>query len=186
MHNNLKWSLTAEEKDRMISALTAELTTLRTKAGISQEELSELIGVSRQTYGALERGVRRMSWTTFLSLVLFYDCNKRTHLMLRSIEAIPQVMMKKFNGGSDVMDVNMDVFLGDGTDTILKNLDEQAIRSIRTMIMVEYARCTSTPGEVVVKSFDGINFVTRKTVENVEATKALRSIRERKSGHGKS
>lgn len=64
MQTNSKWSLTANEKDRLIVALTPELATLRTKAEISQEELAELIGVSRQTYGALERGARKMSWNT--------------------------------------------------------------------------------------------------------------------------
>ena len=56
METNSRWVLHPEEKDRLITALTPELATLRTKADISQEELAELIGVSRQTYGALERG----------------------------------------------------------------------------------------------------------------------------------
>lgn len=45
-----KWLLTDEEKDSFIAALTPNLTVLRTKAEISQEELANLIGVSRQTY----------------------------------------------------------------------------------------------------------------------------------------
>lgn len=142
----------------MIEALTPELAALRIKAEISQEDLAELIGVSRQTYGALERGVRKMSWTTFLSLVLFYNFNQKTHQMLQSVNAIPQEMMKKFNAGIETRELNMETFLGEGADAIIESLDEQARRSIRTMILIEYARCTSTPGDVVVKSFDGMNF----------------------------
>ncbi len=179
MQADSKWLLTAKEKEELISALTPELSMLRTKAEISQEELSELIGISRQTYGALERGARRMSWATFLSLILFYDCNQKTHKLLRSINAIPQEMMKKFNGGRESEEVDLGIFLGEGADTIVKSLDEQAKRSIKTMILVEYARCTSTPGEVVIKSFDGVNVSTRETIANVEAIRALKAIKER-------
>ena len=62
--NQGKWTLTSAEKEKYISALTPELVVLRTKAEISQEELAELIGISRQTYGAIERKVRQMSWST--------------------------------------------------------------------------------------------------------------------------
>lgn len=67
------WSISKEEKEKLITTLTPELVVLRAKAGISQEELSDLIGVSRQTYSAIERGAKQMSWSTFLSLILFYD-----------------------------------------------------------------------------------------------------------------
>lgn len=82
-------------KGELITTLTPELVVLRAKAGVSQEELSDLIGVSRQTYSAIERGAKQMSWSTFLSLVLFYDCNQKTHEVLRSIKAIPQEVMSK-------------------------------------------------------------------------------------------
>ena len=62
MQTNSNWSLSTEEKNRLIAALSPELATLRTKAEISQEELAELIGISRQTYGTIERGTREMSW----------------------------------------------------------------------------------------------------------------------------
>lgn len=70
-----KWLLTDEEKDNFIATLTPNLTILRTKAEISQEELANLIGISRQTYSAMERKVRKMAWSTYLALVLFYDHN---------------------------------------------------------------------------------------------------------------
>lgn len=183
MENVSSWSLTAEEKKQLISALTPELSVLRTKAEISQEELSEMIGVSRQTYGSIERGDKVMSWSTFLSLVLFYDCNEKTHQMLRQIKAIPQVMLKKFNADAGPKDISLGLFLGEGADFVLNALDDQAIRSIRTMIMVEYSRCTSTPGDVVVKSFDGINFAPPRSDDDIAAEQALKAIRERNKEH---
>lgn len=176
------WSISKEEKERLVAALTPELAVLRAKAGVSQEELSDLIGVSRQTYSAIERGAKRTSWSTFLSLILFYDCNQKTHQILRSIKAVPQEVMLIFNAGNTAEDVNLDLFLGDGANAIIEKLDEQAMRSIRTMIMVEYARCTSTPGEVIVKSFDGVNFNVPVTL-NAKTETAYRAIKEIKQGH---
>lgn len=93
-------------------------------------------------------------------------------------------MIKRFNPGSEENELNLETILGESADAILGCLDEQAKQSIRTMILVEYARCTSTPGDVIVKSFDGLRFDTGRTVSAVEAEKALRSIREQKTKHG--
>lgn len=181
MMQNSKWKLTDEEKQMLIAAITPELIPLRSKAGISQGELANLIGVSRQTYGAIERGDREMTWNTYLSLVLFYDYNQKTHQMLRAIGAFPREIVARFNDGeSEVIDLGL--MLGDGMKNIIGRLDEQALRSIRTMILIEYARCTNTPGDVIIKSFDGVGFsgLPNKT-EDVKAAKALRAIKERAS-----
>lgn len=74
MNSTNKWFLTDEEKDKFIATLTPNLTILRTSAEISQEELANLIGVSRQTYSAIERKVRKMAWTTYLSLETMNQC----------------------------------------------------------------------------------------------------------------
>ena len=55
-----KWLLTDAEKDRFIATLTPNLPILRAQADISQEELANLIGISRQTYSAIERNVRKI------------------------------------------------------------------------------------------------------------------------------
>lgn len=180
MESVSKWLLTDAEKDTFIAALTPNLVLLRTRAGISQEELAGLIGVSRQTYSAMERKVRKMSWNTYLSLVLFYDYNQKTHQMIRSLAIFPQELVKRFNDGDDMLTVEISSFLGEGANNIIERLDEQALRSIRTMIMVEYARCTELPGDAVVKSFDGVDFNQSIMTENdIAAQKAIKAIKER-------
>ena len=42
------------EQDISIVLLVEELPTLRAKIGLSQSEVGEIIGVSRQTYSAIE------------------------------------------------------------------------------------------------------------------------------------
>lgn len=139
-----KWLLTDEEKDNFIAMLTPNLTVLRAKAEISQEELANLIGVSRQTYSAMERKVRKMAWSTYLSLVLFYDHNRKTHKMIRQLSIFPQDLFMRFNDGVDFSDYELSSFLGDKSEEIVENLDEQAKGAISAMVMMEYARCKSS------------------------------------------
>lgn len=56
--------------------------------GISQEEMSAKIGMSRQTYNAIEKGKKEMSWMTFLALVAVFQNNDETLRMLRMIDGI--------------------------------------------------------------------------------------------------
>lgn len=152
MDNESKWLLTDEEKDSFIATLTPNLTVLRTKAEISQEELVNLIGVSRQTYSAIERKVRRMAWSTYLSLVFFYDHNQKTHKMIRQLSIFPQKLVIRFNDGVDYSDFEISSFLGNKSEEILERLDDQAKGAIRAMVMMEYARCASVTNDEVIKS----------------------------------
>ena len=72
------------EKEELILALTEILPLLRAAIGISQGEIAEYIGVSRQTYCAFAIGKRQMSWNTFLSLFLFFISNAETNNLLKT------------------------------------------------------------------------------------------------------
>ncbi len=71
-------------KSELIAELKNMLPILRASISISQGELAEYIGVSRQTYCALEQGKREISWNTFLSLFLFFISNEETHNLLKA------------------------------------------------------------------------------------------------------
>ena len=152
MENKSKWLLTDEEKDNFIATLTPNLTVLRIKAEISQEELANLIGVSRQTYSAIERKIRKMAWSTYLSLVLFYDHNQKTHKMIRQLAIFPQELITRFNDGVDYSDFELSSLLGKKSQEIMETLDEQAKGAIRAMVMMEYARCKTIPGDEVIRT----------------------------------
>ena len=77
------------DKDRLISILTEELPVLHARLSISQDELSNIIGISRQTYSAIETNKRKMSWNTFLSLLLVFGYNEKTSTMLETSGAFP-------------------------------------------------------------------------------------------------
>lgn len=169
--------ISEEEKKRCIAALTADLSLLRLKAGISQDELAGLIGVSRQTYGVVERREREMSWNVFLSLIFIFSAIPATGDYIRSSDAYPRKFTENLSGQPSVADKVVEEISYTYGD-ILGKLDDQALHAIRTMIMIEYARCTNQSGEAVVKSFDGSDFF--RTQPNPDVNRALRNIRGRR------
>jgi len=87
-------------KDELIMTLTAELPVLRARSGVSQEVLASAIGVSRQTYCAIETRTKRMSWTIFMALIAVLDLNEATSVMLDQIpdfiQSVRELIEKKY------------------------------------------------------------------------------------------
>lgn len=64
-----------DEQRRMIETFKIALPKMRKELGVSQTQLGEKIGHSRQMVSFIERGVKSMSWNTFLSIALFFKVN---------------------------------------------------------------------------------------------------------------
>ena len=174
MSKTMKWELSKAQEKAYIDALTQNLVILRAKLGISQAELSNVIGVSRQTYSAVENGYREMSWNTYLSLICFFDNNAATHQMLRQTKAYPFDLFARFNDGRDPDEGRLNAIAGVPT-SITEKLDEQAFHTIRTVLMMEYARCTQMPGDAIIRVFDG---VTLSPVGRQQETRLVEALRD--------
>lgn len=74
-----------EYKELVVSLLIDELPALRAKLGISQDELAEYVGVSRQTLSAIERRKRSMTWQVALAVILFFTLYPKTNATLKLI-----------------------------------------------------------------------------------------------------
>lgn len=77
---------TLDEKEILIQKMTENLPVLRKKLKLTQEELADIIGSSRHTVMLIESGKRKMTWNTFLSLVLLFEKNESTSVLLRTFE----------------------------------------------------------------------------------------------------
>ncbi len=175
MANEMKITdISENERLQLISRLVDELPVLRTKLGMSQDELANLLGISRQTYSSLETKRRKMSWSVYLSCVLIFDHNDQTHDFLRKTGLFPTKIERiaEVNNSEQMISA----FVQMDNDDIKNHLDEQAIHAIETVIMVEYARCKNVPGEAVVKAFDGKR-LTQVTEQDTKAQKALTAIK---------
>lgn len=89
-------------KEELMEKLKCELPVLRARLGISQERVAEIIGISRQTYNAIETGKREMTWPIFLSMVAFFQNNEQTKLMLEQIEDFDEKMKYVLNQTSKI------------------------------------------------------------------------------------
>lgn len=69
-------------KDELVKMMAQNLSVLRAKLNLSQEDLADVLGVTRQTISAIENGQRNMSWTVFLSLVLIFLKNRETKRLM--------------------------------------------------------------------------------------------------------
>lgn len=175
MANELKMNVLSEhDREQLISRLVDELPVLRTKLGVSQTEIANLIDISRQTYSSIETKKRKMSWGTFLSLILVFDSNQQTHSLIRKEGLFPQSIIKNAEVSSTEQTISALVQIDN--DDIKNHLDEQAIHAIETVIMIEYARCNNMTGDAVIKAFDGKR-LTQVTEQDIKARKALEKIR---------
>lgn len=88
MKNTEMQEKNGNDKKRLIESLTYDLPVLRARLGLSQAELADRIGVSRQTYNNIETGRKEMTWTTCLALIALFQNNAETKKMLSGIDGL--------------------------------------------------------------------------------------------------
>lgn len=106
-----KYLITNDYKTASIEILVENLAALRARIGITQEELVNIIGVSRQTYYSLETGKREMTWPVFLALIFVFDSVKETSEMIRELRIYPIDLVLRFN---DELDASINKSLATG------------------------------------------------------------------------
>lgn len=62
-------------KEELLSDFVEKLPEIRKKLGISQGELGEKVGLSRQSISSIERGIVQLSWNNFLAIALVVFVN---------------------------------------------------------------------------------------------------------------
>lgn len=74
------------DRKKYVTAMAQNLPTLRAKLGLSQTQLAECIGVTRQTISSIENQSRELSWPNFLSLLFLFSQNEQTMKLLPVME----------------------------------------------------------------------------------------------------
>lgn len=90
---------TMNKKEKMIlmNNMSSNLSLLRTKIGLSQNELADLVGLTRQTISSLETGQRKMTWSVFLALILIFFRNEPTKKLLVALNIYTPELNKYLN-----------------------------------------------------------------------------------------
>ena len=91
--------LSDECKNTAVKNMSDNLVALRTLLHLTQAQLAEIMGVTRQTLVSYETGKRIMTWNTFLSLMFIFSQKRETRELL-SILNIYTDEMKDLYGSS--------------------------------------------------------------------------------------
>ncbi len=73
-------------REKVTKNMAENLAMLRTKLDLTQEQLANLIGVSRHTIMQVENKKAKLSWSNFLSLLLIFTKNSETDRLLNILE----------------------------------------------------------------------------------------------------
>lgn len=84
--------LQSDEIEQAKEALAKDLPILRAAIGITQEELCQTIGITRQTYSVIETRKKRMSQNEYISLLLYFYVNDHTRDLLERTGALTDGM----------------------------------------------------------------------------------------------
>ena len=71
--------------DSCISSLAKELPVLRKMNNLTQKDLAEILGVSRQTITNIESGSSKMKWSLFLAIMFVFSLDRTTSEYLRTL-----------------------------------------------------------------------------------------------------
>lgn len=72
------------------NCLAKELPILRKMVGLTQKDLGEILGISRQTITKIEIGTSKMKWSVFLSTMFVFSLDKTTLEYLKTKDILYQ------------------------------------------------------------------------------------------------
>lgn len=78
--------LNRSSKKKLCRMMASNLPIFRTQLRLSQEDMAEKLGVTRQTISAFEGGQREMPWSMFLACLIIFLSNESTNKMLTALE----------------------------------------------------------------------------------------------------
>lgn len=81
-------------KEELIDKFIYELPILRARIDMTQDEISEIAGLSRQTYSALETRKRKMTWSNFMALLFVFYFNPVTRDEIEKVGVFPDSLKR--------------------------------------------------------------------------------------------
>jgi Predicted transcriptional regulators len=83
------------DKQYYLDEMVKNLPVLRACVRISQRELANQIGITRQSMMAIETGKRSLQWSTYLALVLVFQQNKESRKLLESFSLFDSSILQQ-------------------------------------------------------------------------------------------
>ena len=61
------------KREDLIKSVSSKLKLIRTEYGVTQEEMSEMLGISKKTLVETEKGRRDLSWTETIAVASVFE-----------------------------------------------------------------------------------------------------------------
>ena len=100
MRGNKDMKICIQEK--YVNAMAHNLPILRVATNMTQAELAEKVGVSRQTIVALETKKRPIPWSLYLAFVCVFDQYDSSRKICESFELFDSEFVKSISRNSSV------------------------------------------------------------------------------------
>ena len=89
--------LNDERRQELCKIMSSNLSTLRAKANLSQDELADRLGFARQTISAIENDKRNMQWSTFSAITLFFSKDEEIKQLMITMGILNENVIRVFN-----------------------------------------------------------------------------------------
>ena len=90
-------SISERQKAEVINNMTKNLVALRTMLHLTQAQLAEMMGITRQSLVLYETGKRSMTWNTYLSLLLIFTQRQETNNLLSIMGIYPDELKEIYS-----------------------------------------------------------------------------------------
>ena len=85
--------LNRKTKENYIAAMVENLPQLRDVLGITQAQLAERVGVTRQTLTSIENGSRKLTWKGYRALCFVFSLNNSSKVWLEIQDICPEIFV---------------------------------------------------------------------------------------------
>ena len=89
--------ISSVNKQELCKKMASNLSTLREKAKLTQDELAARLGLSRQNISAIENEKHEMTWSTFSILIMFFANDTETKQIMIALGIFNDEVCKVFN-----------------------------------------------------------------------------------------
>lgn len=90
-------SISEQQKAEVINNMTKNLVALRTMLHLTQTQLAEMMGITRQSLVLYETGKRSMTWNTYLSLLFIFTQRQETNNLLSIMGIYPDELKEIYS-----------------------------------------------------------------------------------------
>ena len=81
--------------------MARDLASLRLLLGVTIDEMSKILGVSKAIYKSMETGKRKLSWNQYLALLFLFHFNNRTGFVVDGLGLYPESLKERIVSGND-------------------------------------------------------------------------------------